>query len=108
MGRVPKALRRVDASLEAEAVHRLRVALRRCRSLAALMEVEELTNESAETVFKRLGGKNKFGRAYSVLWQAVEDYDTIEAFRAVVNCEIGPIVEIEEKVAEPEAKRARV
>ncbi len=77
-------------------------------TLAALMELEELTNESAETVFKRLGGQNKFGRAYSVLWEAVEDYDTIEAFRAVVNYEIGPIVEIEEKVAEPEAKRARV
>ena len=38
MRRVSKALRRVDASLEGQAVHRLRVALRRCRTIAVLME----------------------------------------------------------------------
>jgi len=61
MGRVPKALRRVDASLEAEAVHRLRVALRRCRSLAALMEEVDPHPDWAELrrlsrkLFRRLG-----------------------------------------------------
>jgi CHAD domain-containing protein len=61
MGRVPKALRRVDASLEPEAVHRLRVALRRCRSLAALMEEVDPHPDWAEMrglsrkLFRRLG-----------------------------------------------------
>ena len=38
MARVLKALRRVRKSADPESVHRLRVALRRCRSLAVLME----------------------------------------------------------------------
>lgn len=61
MDRVPKALRRVDASLEAEAVHHLRVALRRCRSLAALMAEVDPHPDWAELrqlsrkLFRRLG-----------------------------------------------------
>ena len=38
MSRVLTALGHVRTSMDAEAVHRLRVALRRCRSLAVLME----------------------------------------------------------------------
>ena len=55
MGRVPKALRRVDTSLDAEAVHRLRVALRRCRSLAAL--IEEVDPHPAWAEMQRLSRK---------------------------------------------------
>ena len=61
MGRVPKALRRVGTSLDAEAVHRLRVALRRCRSLAVLMEEVDPHPAWAEMqrlsrkLFRRLG-----------------------------------------------------
>jgi CHAD domain-containing protein len=42
MSRVLKALRRVQKSADPEFVHRLRVALRRCRSLAMLMEEVDL------------------------------------------------------------------
>ena len=42
MSRVLKALRRVQKSADPESVHRLRVALRRCRSLARLMEEVDL------------------------------------------------------------------
>jgi anti-anti-sigma factor len=55
MGRVLKALRRVRMSLDAEPVHRLRVALRRCRSLAVLME--EVDPHPAWTDVKRLSRK---------------------------------------------------
>ena len=55
MRRVLKALRRVRKSGDPEAVHRLRVALRRCRSLAMLME--EVDPHQAWTRMRRLPGK---------------------------------------------------
>ena len=55
MSRVLKALRRVHTSTDAEAVHRLRVALRRCRSLAVLME--EVDPHPAWTKMKRVSRK---------------------------------------------------
>ncbi len=61
MRRVVKTLGRVEASLDAKGVHALRVALRRCRSLAALMEEvdphprwREMKRRS-RTVFRTLG-----------------------------------------------------
>jgi len=61
MSRVLKALRRVRTSTDAEAVHRLRVALRRCRSLAVLMEEVDPhpawmeTKRLSRKLFRRLG-----------------------------------------------------
>jgi CHAD domain-containing protein len=55
MSRVLKALRRVRTSMDVEAVHRLRVALRRCRSLAVLME--EVDPHPAWKEMKRLSRK---------------------------------------------------
>ena len=61
MSRVLKALRRLRTSMDPEAVHRLRVALRRCRSLAVLMaEVDrhparKETKRLSRKLFQRLG-----------------------------------------------------
>ena len=74
MGRVPKALRRVDACLEAEAVHRLRVAVRRRRSFAALMEEVDPHPDWAEI----RGLSRKLFRRLGALWdtQVLEDWIT--------------------------------
>jgi CHAD domain-containing protein len=61
MRRVLKALRRVQKSADPESVHRLRVSLRRCRSLAGLMEEVDLhpswahMRRASRKLFRALG-----------------------------------------------------
>ena len=72
MGRVLKELRRVRKSVDADAVHDLRVAVRRCRSLAIVME--EVDGHRTWRAMKRL--PRKLFRALG----ALRDLQVLEAW----------------------------